>query len=51
MTDELISNPFIYADDTMVFQVVENADVLSAANLNDDLNRICHWSIANGLLL
>ena len=26
LTDELISNPFIYADDTMVFEVVENAD-------------------------
>ena len=43
MTNELISNPFIYADDTMLFEVVENADV-SAANLNDDLNRISHWS-------
>ena len=43
MTDELISNPFIYADDTMLFEVVENADV-SAANLNDDLNTISHWS-------
>ena len=37
LTDEFISNPFIYADDTMLFEVVENADV-SAANLNDDLN-------------
>ena len=27
----------------MLFEVVENADV-SAANLNDDLNRIFHWS-------
>ena len=43
LTDELISNPFIYADDTMLFEVVENADVL-AANLNDDLKRISHWS-------
>ena len=43
MTDELISNPFIYADDTTLFEV-ENADV-SAANLNDDLNRISHWSM------
>ena len=43
LTDKLISNPFIYADDTMLFEVVENADV-SAANLNDDLNRISHWS-------
>ena len=43
LTDELISNLFIYADDTMLFEVVENADV-SAANLNDDLKRISHWS-------
>ena len=43
LTNELISNPFIYADDTMLFEVVENVDV-SAANLNDDLNRISHWS-------
>ena len=42
LTNELISNPFIYADDTMLFEVFENADV-SAANLNDDLNRISHW--------
>ena len=42
LTNELISNPFIYTD-TMLFEVVENADV-SAANLNDDLNRISHWS-------
>ena len=44
LTDELISNTFIYADDTMLFEVVENADVLSTANLNGDLNRIYHWS-------
>ena len=43
LTDELISNTFIYADDTMLFEVVENANVL-AANLNGDLNRISHWS-------
>ena len=43
LTNELSSNPFIYADDTMLFVVVENADVL-AANLNNDLNRISHWS-------
>ena len=33
----------------MLFKIVENADV-SAANLNDDLNRTFHWS-SNGLLL
>ena len=44
LTDELISNTFIYADDTMLFEVVENADV-SAANLNGDLTRISHCMV------
>ena len=43
LTDELSSNPFIYADDTMLFEIVNNADA-SAANLNGDLNRISDWS-------
>ena len=43
LTDESISNPFIYADDAMLSKVVENADA-SAENLNDNLNRISHWS-------
>ena len=43
LTTELVSNPFIYADDTMLFEVVNDIHV-SAVKLNEDLDRISDWS-------
>ena len=43
ITDVLESRPFIYADDTTLFEVVEDP-VVSAENLNNDLARISEWS-------
>ena len=43
ITTDLDSSPFIYADDTMLFEIVQNVNV-SAANLNEDLTRISDWS-------
>ena len=40
---EIVSNPFIYADDTMLFEVVSDVHV-SAVKLNEDLDRISDWS-------
>ena len=39
----MVSNPFIYADDTMLFEVVNDIHV-SAVKLNEDLDRISDWS-------
>lgn len=43
ITVGLDSHPFIYADDTMLFETVENKDV-SADHLNNDLLKISEWS-------
>jgi hypothetical protein len=43
ITADLDSNPFIYADDTILFQIVDDVDV-SAKNINDDLKIISVWS-------
>jgi hypothetical protein len=43
ITDDLDSNLFIYADDTFLFEIVDDVDV-STENINDDLKRISIWS-------
>jgi hypothetical protein len=43
ITDNLDSNLFIYADDTFLFEIVDDVDV-STENINDDLKRISIWS-------
>jgi hypothetical protein len=42
-TDDLESCPFIFADDTTLFEVVDNP-INSAQLLNKDLNKIFQWS-------
>jgi hypothetical protein len=37
------SSPFIYADDTPIFEIVDYIDI-SAENLNEDLRTITDWS-------
>ena len=39
LSENLVSNPKLFADDTSLFSVIFDKD-LSAKNLNDDLNRI-----------
>ena len=43
LSENLISNPKLSADDTSLFSVIFDKD-LSAKNLNDDLNRINNWA-------
>ena len=43
LTDDLESCPFIFADDTTLFEVVDNP-INSAQLLNKDLNKISQWS-------
>ena len=43
LTENLVSNPKLFADDTSVFSVIRNKH-LSARNLNQDLNKINHWA-------
>lgn len=43
MTDDLESCPFIFADDTTLFEVVDNPNN-SAQLLNKDLYKISQWS-------
>ena len=43
LSENLISNPKLSADDTSLFSVIFDKD-LSAKNLNDDLNRINNWT-------
>ena len=43
LSDDLISNPKLFADGTSLFSVIFDKD-LSAKNLNDDLNRINNWA-------
>ena len=42
LSEDLVSNPKLFADDTSLFSVIFDKD-LSAKNLNDDLNRINNW--------
>ena len=43
LSDNLISNPKLFADDTSLFSVVQDI-TLSAKNLNDDLKKINQWA-------
>ena len=43
LSDNLISNPKLFADDTSLFSVVQDI-TLSAKNLNDDLKKINKWA-------
>ena len=42
LSEDLVSNPKLFADDTSLFSVIFDKD-LSAKNLNDDLKRIHNW--------
>ena len=43
LSDNLVSNPKLFADDTSLFSVVQDI-TLSAMNLNDDLKKINKWA-------
>ena len=43
LSENLVSNPKLSADDTSLFSVIFDMD-LSAKNLNDVLNRINNWA-------
>ena len=43
LSENLVSNPKLFANDTSLFSVIFDKD-LSAKNLNDDLNRINNWA-------
>ena len=43
LSDNLVSNPKLFADDTSLFSVVQDI-TLSAKNLNDDLRKINKWA-------
>ena len=43
LSDYLVSNPKLFADDTSLFSVVQDI-TLSAKNLNDDLKKINKWA-------
>ena len=43
LSENLVSNPKLFADDASLFSVIFDKD-LSANNLNDDLNRINNWA-------
>ena len=43
LSDNLISNPELFADDTSLFLLVQDI-TLSAKNLNDDLKKINKWA-------
>ena len=43
LSDNLVSNPKLFADDTSLFSVVRDI-TLSAKNLNDDLKKIKKWA-------
>ena len=43
LSDNLVSNPKLFADDTSLFSVVQD-NTLSAKNLNDDLKKINKWT-------
>ena len=43
ITDDFASLPLIYADDTTMFEIVDELAV-SAGRLNSDLNKISEWA-------
>ena len=43
LSENLVSNPKLFADDASLFSVIFDKD-LSANNLKDDLNRINNWA-------
>ena len=43
LSENLVSNPKLFADGTSLFPVIFDKD-LSAKNLNYDLNRINNWA-------
>ena len=43
LPENLVSNPKLFADDTSLFSIISNKH-LSAQNLNEDLNKINHWT-------
>ena len=43
LPENLVSNPKLFADDTLLFPVIQNKQ-LSAQNLNEDLNKIKLWA-------
>ena len=43
LSDNLISDPKLFADDTSLFSVVQDITV-SAKNINDDLKKINKWA-------
>ena len=43
LSENLVSNPKLFADDTSLFSVIFDKE-LSAKNLNDDFNRINNWA-------
>ena len=42
-SDNLVSNPKLFADDTSLLSVLHNT-TLSTKNLNDDLKKISKWA-------
>ena len=43
MPENSVSNPKLFADDTLLFSVIRNKH-LSAQTLNENLNKINHWA-------
>ena len=43
LSDNLVSNPKLFADDTSLFSVVQDITLLTK-NLNDDLKKINKWA-------
>ena len=43
LSENLVSNTKLFADDTSLFSVIRNKH-LSGQNLNEDLNKINHWA-------
>ena len=43
LSDNLVSNPKLLADDTSLFSILQDI-TLSAKNLNDDLKKINSWA-------
>ena len=42
-SDNLVSNPKLFADDTSLLSILHNT-TLSTKNLNDDLKKISKWA-------
>ena len=43
MPENSVSNPKLFADDTLLFSVIRNKH-LSVQTLNENLNKINHWA-------